>query len=134
MDNDLTEKQNKFLEVLFTEAEGDFNAAAKLAGLSRFSKSWVTETLQKRIIEAATAYLAVNSPKAVMAMINVMENPGEIGTDKKLAAAREILDRSGLSKVERLQVTSDAPVGIFVIPPKDTVPVSEGSDENKQGA
>lgn len=134
MDNNLTEKQAKFLEVLFTEADGDFNVAAKMAGFSKFSKSWITEALQKQIIEAATAYLAVNSPKAVMAMVNVMDNPSEIGTDKKLAAAREILDRSGLSKIDRLQVTSDAPVGIFVLPAKDTVAVPKGTDENEQGA
>lgn len=123
-DQVFTDMQQKFLDVLFNEAEGDFNAAKKLAGYALTNKDWLTEKLQKAVVELASNYLATNSARAAYAMVRIMDNPDEIGSDKKLAAAKEILDRSGLTKIERLQVNSDKPIGIFVLPPKDTIPLS----------
>lgn len=131
MEDNLTEKQQKFLDALFNEAEGDFNKACKIAGYSLKSKEWLTESLSKRIVELASNYMATHSVKATLAMVNIMENPTEEGNDRKLAAAREVLDRSGLTKIERIQVNSDKPIGIFVLPPKDTATVSEGNSKNE---
>lgn len=119
----LTDKQTKFLEVLFEEADGDFKTAKKLAGYNNTNMDWFTEELRLAVIEKATHYLSMNSPKAVMQMIDVMNNPTEMGQEKRLAAAKEILDRSGLTKIERVQVNSDKPIGIFILPPKDETTV-----------
>lgn len=131
MENNLTDKQNKFLEALFNEAEGDFNKACKIAGYSLKSKEWLTEALSKRIIELASNFMATHAVKATMSMVNIMDNPTEEGNDRKLAAAKEILDRSGLTKIERIQVNSDKPIGVFILPPKDTEKVPEGVTEGQ---
>ena len=124
MDTEFTDKQLKFLEVLFNEAEGDLDKAKKLAGYSVLNKVWLTDALQNEVINLATRYLAVNAPKAAMNMVNIMAMPTDEGNDRKLAAAKEVLDRSGLTKLERIQVNSDKPIGIFILPPKDQSPVS----------
>jgi len=125
MTAEFTEKQLKFLDVLFDEANGDVTKARNLAGyVGVTTSSWLTDKLKDEIIKRAANYLALHAPKAVTNMIEVMETPELPGQDRKLAAAKEILDRGGLGKIDRVQVQSDKPIGIFILPPKDKTEVS----------
>jgi hypothetical protein len=41
-----------------------------------------------------------------------------MGNREVLSASQQVLDRVGLSKVEKLNVSSDKPIGLFILPEK----------------
>ena len=51
-------------------------------------------------------------------MVGVIDDPSAIGNRERLAASQQILDRVGLAKVEKMNVTSDKPIGVFILPAK----------------
>lgn len=118
MARQLTENQQKFLEVLFDEAGGDVVAAKKLAGYSDGTTTRViVESLKDEIADATRSYFARTAPRAAMAMSNALLDPTELGIRDKMAAAKDLLDRAGLGKVEKVDVTSSG--GVFYLPPKE---------------
>lgn len=118
MARQLTENQQKFLEVLFDEAGGDVVAAKKLAGYSEGTSTRViVESLKDEIADATRSYFARTAPRAAMAMSNALLDPTELGIRDKMAAAKDLLDRAGLGKVEKVDVTSSG--GVFYLPPKE---------------
>jgi len=115
----LTEKQKKLLEVLFDEAGGDIVTAKKLAGYSDATSSTeVINSLKEEILDATSTYMARNAPKAAMAMVGALYDPTELGILDKMSAAKELLDRTGLVKTEKMQV--EAKGGVMLMPPKQT--------------
>jgi hypothetical protein len=113
----LTEKQQKLLAVLFDEAGGDIVAAKKIAGYSDATSSTeIINSLKEEILDATSAYMARNAPKAAMAMVGALYDPTELGIRDKMAAAKELLDRTGLVKTEKMQV--EAKGGVMLMPPK----------------
>jgi len=113
----LTEKQQKLLAVLFDEAGGDINVAKRIAGYSDATSSTeIINSLKEEIIDAISAYMARNAPKAAMAMVGALYDPTELGIRDKMQAAKELLDRSGLVKTEKMQV--EAKGGVMLMPPK----------------
>ena len=114
----LTEKQKLFLEVLFDEANGDAVAAKKLAGYTpESSTSAIVEALKDEIGEKTRSYFARMAPKAAMSMVGALYDPTELGIKEKMVAAKDLLDRAGLGKVDKVDVTSGG--GIFYLPPKE---------------
>ena len=117
MARQLTENQQKFLEVLFDEANGDVVTAKKLAGYSDSTATrLVVEALKDEIADATRSYFARTAPKAAMAMTNALYDPTELGIRDKMAAAKELLDRTGLVKTEKVQV--EAKGGVMLMPAK----------------
>jgi hypothetical protein len=115
----LTEKQKKLLEVLFDEAGGDIVTAKKLAGYSDATSSTeVINSLKEEILDATSTYMARNAPKAAMAMVGALYDPTELGIRDKMSAAKELLDRTGLVKTEKMQVETRG--GVMLMPPKQT--------------
>lgn len=113
----LTEQQQKFLDVLFDEAGGDVIKAKKLAGYANnYPSAQVVKTLEEEIISLTKLYLSRNGPKAAIGLVGVLDNPTELGVKEKLIAAKDILDRIGVSKTENLNITGG---GAFILPPKD---------------
>ena len=113
----LTEKQQKLLTVLFDEAGGDIVAAKKLAGYSDSTSSTeIINSLKDEILDATSSYMARNAPKAAMAMVGALYDPTELGIRDKMSAAKELLDRTGLVKTEKMQV--EAKGGVMLMPPK----------------
>ena len=113
----LTEKQQKLLAVLFDEAGGDINVAKRIAGYSDATSSTeIINSLKEEIIDATSAYMPRNAPKAAMAMVGALYDPTELGIRDKMQAAKELLDRSGLVKTEKMQV--EAKGGVMLMPPK----------------
>ena len=120
MARELTEKQQKLLAVLFDEAGGDIVAAKKLAGYSEGSStSEIVKGLKEEILDATQMYMARNAPKAAMAMVGGLYDPTELGIRDKMSAAKELLDRTGLIKTEKVQV--EASGGVMLMPPKAIV-------------
>ena len=116
---ELTDKQQTFLKVLFDEAEGDYTRAKQIAGYSDGTRpSEVLRSVKDEGLELTKEYLAMNAPRAARAMISVLDRPSELGNQHKLSAAKELLDRIGIHKTDKVEVT--APSGIMLLPPKDT--------------
>ena len=120
MARQLTEKQQKFRAVLFDEAGGDMVAAKKMAGYSDTSGTAdIVKGLKEEILDATQMYMARNAPKAAIAMTHALYDPTELGIRDKMSAAKELLDRVGLVKTEKMQV--EASGGVMLMPPKATV-------------
>lgn len=113
----LSEQQLLFLELLFTkEIGGDVVAAKKAAGYSpNYPTSQLVRVLHDEIIEATRQYITRVGPKAVLGIVEILEKPTTLGASHKLAAAKDLLDRAGVSKTERVEVTTP---GVFILPSK----------------
>jgi hypothetical protein len=127
MARELTEKQAKFLEVLFEQAGGDVVRAKELAGYSDNSPtSEIIKCLKDEIMERTQLYMARNAPRAAMSLVSGMVDPTELGLRDKLNAAKDLLDRVGLVKTEKVQVETTN--GLMILPPKAVE--QEDVDEN----
>ena len=125
----LTEKQTAFLEALTGEARGDIRGAMRIAGYSEATKVHeVVNPLRDEIIDRASTMLAMNAHRATFSMIDVLHDPSAMGARNAVAAAREILDRSGLVKKEQVEVKGPEG-GIFILPPKQSEPVEDEQNQ-----
>ena len=119
MARQLTEKQQKFLDVLFEEARGNVVQAKKLAGYSESQHTaQIVGALKDEILERTNMYLAQNGPRAAMAMVGALHDPTELGIKEKMQAAKEVMDRIGIIKSEKVQIESTG--GVMLLPPKRT--------------
>ena len=114
----LNEKQQKFMAVLFDEAGVDVTLAKKLAGYSdTTATSHVIKGLKDEIADATKEYMARVAPRAAVAMGNALLDPTELGIRDKMTAAKDLLDRAGFIKTEKVNVESSG--GLFVLPAKE---------------
>lgn len=117
MKREYTEKQQKFLDVLFEQAKGDLLVAKRLAGYSASTPTnEIVKSLEDEIFELTKKYITRSATKAAYAMGHVLDNPTDLGNKEKLAAAKEILDRGGFSKTEKVEVQAETP--LFILPAK----------------
>ena len=117
----LTDMQEKFLDVLFAEAKGNPREAARLAGYSENSYSKVIRNLKKEITELAENYLSTHSAQAANRLIALLDEDGTTPQASiRLAAANSILDRVGIVKKDQLDINMKALHGIFILPAKDS--------------
>tara|TARA_R100000541_G_scaffold24456_2_gene34153 strand:+ start:497 stop:874 length:378 start_codon:yes stop_codon:yes gene_type:complete len=114
-----TEKQTAFLEVLMSEeCKGNIRSAMNLAGYSdTTSISAVVGPLRSEINERASLMLAMNAPKAAFSMRDVLDDPSAMGARNSIAAAAQILDRTGLVKKEQVEIKNTGGA-MFILPPK----------------
>jgi len=118
MKKELTDQQKKFLEVLFSEAGGNPSRAKMLAGYSEgYSTKTLMQGLKDEVLEATKLYIAMNAPKAAMAVIGGIDDPTQLGIKEKLNAAKDLLDRAGLIKTEKIEVNGSG--GVMLLPAKD---------------
>ena len=118
MAKELTEKQRKFLDVLFDDANGDVTQAKLLAGYAPTSStSDIVRGIKEEVLEATQMFMARNAPKAAVAMVSGINDPTELGIRDKMTAAKELLDRTGLVKTEKMQVESKG--GVMLMPMKN---------------
>jgi len=118
MTRKLTERQQKFLDALFSDANGSIKDAKIIAGYSPNSNNnEIISALKDEILEATQTYMAGNAPKAAVAMVSSIDDPTQLGIRDRLSASKEILDRIGLVKTEKMQL--EATGGVMLMPPKD---------------
>ena len=118
MARNLTEKQQKFLDVLFEEAGGNLVKAKKLAGYAdAVTSRQVAEPLADEIAALTKQFISSSATKAAYSMFEVMNNPTDLGNKEKMAAAKDVLDRGGFVKTEKVEVTAASP--LFILPQKD---------------
>jgi len=118
MSRQLTDNQQKFLEVLFEEARGDFVKAKKLAGYSdTYSTRHIVESLETEIADLTKRFISRVGVKAAYSMFEVMEDPTALGNKEKMSAARDILDRGGFKAKDEIKIETDTP--LFILPAKN---------------
>jgi hypothetical protein len=129
MARELTEKQEAFLQFLFNEAGGDVKLAAEMAGYNPYAWNKVVASLREEILERAEYNLALKAAKAVNTIGDAMEKDESTtpGVNTRISAAKEVLDRVGLAKKDRLQIEGTGGNAIFILPAKNPVP-----DDNKE--
>jgi hypothetical protein len=116
---ELTEKQQKFLDTLGSEAQGDIKHALKVAGYEDTSYYAVVKSLRQEIIDTANTILAHSAPKAAAKLVEVLESDAPIPqVNAKLQAAQTLLDRVGVAKREHINVNHNVSGGIFILPDK----------------
>jgi hypothetical protein len=118
MSKELTEKQEKFLSVLFDEAGGDFVLAKRLAGYSENTATReVVLPLEEEITEMTKKFVKNSAIRAAYEMVNVLKDPTALGNREKIAAAKDILDRAGFKPTDKVEVS--APNPLFILPAKE---------------
>jgi len=117
MTRNLTEKQQKFLDVLFEEAQGNPVKALKIAGYANgISSTSILNSLQNEVAELTKKFLATRGPQAAWSMMEILDSPTDLGNKEKMAAAKDLLDRAGFVKTEKVEVKAESP--LFILPPK----------------
>ena len=113
----VTEQQEKFLNALFGVAQGNFRIAMNVAGYAPTEyPARLIRQLKSEIIERAENMLAANAPKAVLSMSGILDDPSALGNRDRLAAAKEILDRTGIVKTEKIEHKGVASA-VVILPP-----------------
>ena len=118
----LTEQQQTFLSTLATSAKGDINKALNIAGYKETSYYNVIQSLKDEIIDVATKILAKSAPQSSQKLVEILNSDDPIPqVNAKLQAAQTLLDRGGVAKRDKLDVTHTATSGIFLLPEKKTL-------------
>ena len=129
----LTDSQEKFLDALFGEAKGNPKKAGELAGYSEHSYPKVLRNLKSEIVSRAETYLATHSAKAATKMVDMLDEDGTTPQASiRMEAAKQILDRIGIAKKEKLDVNVKALHGLFILPPKDAIKKVKPINDDKE--
>ena len=121
-DKVLTAQQEKFLDALFGEANGNPKRAGEIAEYAEGSYTYAIKSLKSEIVQRAETVLAAHSPKAVMGLVSGLDADGSLPqANIRIEAAKQILDRVGLGKREQLDINAKVAHGIFILPPKDDI-------------
>ena len=114
---DMIENQPSGIDTIIGE-----NGIRSMSGATKdliAQQNQLVKGLKEEILEATQMYMAQNAPKAAMAMTGALYDPTELGIRDKMSAAKELLDRVGLVKTEKMQV--EASGGVMLMPPKAVV-------------
>ena len=112
---ELNEQQQKFLDALAHEARGNIKQALAIAGYAETSQSNIVNSLKDEIVEVATKILAKSAPMASQKLVEILMSDDPIPqVNAKLQAAQTLLDRVGVAKRDKLDVTHTATSGIFI--------------------
>ena len=127
MKKELTQKQQDFLGHL-VDSGGDPKKAAELAGYS--GNHWqVVKSLKHEIIDLASNILAESAPQAALKLVEVMNSNKPVPqANVRLQAAQTILDRIGLGKTDRLDVSHTVQGGVFILPAKEEIIIQQAAE------
>lgn len=115
------EKQEKFLEVLFSETcKGNVRKAMNVAGYAdTYSPSRLTKSLAKEIEQATREFIASSTTTAAYTMHEIVTGKADaLGLALRLQASKDLLDRGGHAKTEKVEIQSKDP--LFILPAKKT--------------
>ena len=125
---ELTKMQEAFLEALCGDARGNIREAMTSSGYSHNTRiNEVVGPLRDKIVDRASMVLAMNAPKATFSMVDVLNDPGAMGARNAVAAATQILDRTGLVKKEQIEIKGPEG-GVFILPPKQVSPTDDETE------
>lgn len=126
---ELTTKQIIFLENLIS-CNGNARQAAELAGYAEGSYTAVVKGLRSEILEMTQGILASNAPQAALKLVHIMNSDEPIPqANVRLQAVQTLLDRVGISKTDKLDITVESNNGIFILPAKNKTIIEDAEYE-----
>lgn len=116
----LDERQTAFLAYLFDdECAGDKRKAATKAGYPKnMPMAAITKPLTDEIIELTRQQIVAMGPEAVARMNSLLRDPAQLGARNSLQAFKEIMDRMGVVKPEKVEI--EAKGGVMILPAKSS--------------
>ena len=117
-----TPKQKKFL-TLFTKA--GFKKPQECAKEAGFGGGYwqLISSLKEDIKEISEAMLIGSAPEAALTITDLMVGDKMVpNAQTKLQAAKEVLDRSGVVRNEKIDINHNVTGGIFLLPVKTALP------------
>jgi hypothetical protein len=95
--------------------------AAMLAGYTSVSTAYdLIKRYRDYYLDILNNKLLLHVPQAVQTVINAMSYDGkDIGVKERIDASKDVLDRAGFAKKDKLEITVDNARGIFVLPAKE---------------
>lgn len=123
----LTERQLKFIE-FYTDEENpntyckmrESMTAAGFAMNYSFTRLLESPDLRNALTDAALSVLITEGVSASNKVRSIMKGEVELGATNSLKAAELVLDRIGVTKVTQVEVKSEAPTALVVVPQKLT--------------
>jgi hypothetical protein len=77
----------------------------------------VVGNLRDEIMDRTSTMMALNAPKAAFGITDVLDDPSAMVAKNAIAAAKEVLNQTGLVKKENVEVETNGG-GMFILPPK----------------
>lgn len=119
------EKQQRFIEFLFMDEEegGAAGNPQKAKVLAGYHPSYsVRDLMRSKVIQegvekAMKDFFTQTAPESAMSILSVLRDPTQMGSKDRIAAAKELLDRGGFVKTEKMEVSGSG--GLFILPPKE---------------
>lgn len=116
--SELSPEHQKFVDLLF-ENRGNVAKAAEEAGFNRMYGYKLVSMLREKIIEQAESILALHAPRAAFTLADGIDGDAPAPTNPlRVDCAKQILDRVGIVKKEKVEIDSTKNVGIFILPAK----------------
>jgi hypothetical protein len=113
-----TPKQKKFLKLY---AENDFQNAKEIAEKAGYKGHYwnLVNSLKDEIKTISETILVAAAPEAAASLVATLNSDKPIpNAQNKLLAAKEVLDRSGVVKIDKQQVDIGVSGGVFLMPVK----------------
>lgn len=124
---ELTERQEQFLQYYMDNGFKDAKGCAIAVGYSPKAAMQVVRSLKDEIIELAEMMLVEHAPLAALTVVDIMTSGAGIPqAANKMDAAKTLLDRVGMGKKEKMDVTHNVSGGIFIMPAKKEPVTVEG--------
>jgi hypothetical protein len=123
-DNNLNEKQTRFLDLLYSDGiPNDIIEKAKEikeeAGYAENTSVYqLLRVLKDEIVKRNVDFMTIDSGSSINAIVDVRRNPTNPGAETVLKAANSLLEKSGLGKKETLEVEHKIPNGLVILPAK----------------
>ena len=117
-DKPITERQQLLIDHLLGAAKGDVRTAMNMAGYSEYTSTHeALSPIADEVVKQTQMFIAVNAPKAAMGMVGVVVDPSMLGAKNLISASKELLDRAGIVKKEKIEITATEGA-MFILPPK----------------
>lgn|SRR3990167_374440 len=95
-------------------------ALAKEAGYDRAYAYQLYKKYKEYFFDLLSSKLALHAPQAIQVFIDGMADDGKNpGAKEQRESAREVLDRVGIVKKEKVEVSFEGTRGLFILPAKD---------------
>lgn len=115
----LPPEQRQFLDAFF-ELNGNVRAASEACGFTPNHGYYLARKLKDEILDEASYILALGAPSAARALVEGVDpdKPAPASANR-IKCATEILDRIGIARKDRIEISSENAMPIFILPPKD---------------
>jgi hypothetical protein len=123
------DRQIKFFDAL-VESRGNVKQAAEVAEYTMQYGYELARKYKEYLVDRADGILHLHIIQAAATVVDTLKADGRDPAAKlKLDAAAQIMDRTGLSKQERMKVELSTPQGIFILPAKEIADVTESAEK-----